>query len=48
MDFVKTFLAVASAIIITGIVLDEIGQGRLGTSAQMIALKATHGYGAGA
>lgn len=45
-ESLKTFGLMILAIITAGIVLDELGQGRLGKAAKDLARKVTSGYGA--
>lgn len=48
MNFMNKVFAVGIAIIGTGLLLDELGQGKLGVTLKNIALKTTRGYGVGA
>lgn len=45
-ESLKTFGVIVLAIIVTGMVLDELGKGRLGSAAKSLAQKVTSGYGA--
>ena len=45
-DSLKTVGFMILAIVVTGIILDELGQGRLGKAAKGLAQKVTSGYGA--
>ncbi|MDD5692251.1 MAG: hypothetical protein PHP10_03635 [Candidatus Omnitrophica bacterium] len=45
-ESLKTFGFMILAIVFTGIVLDELGKGRLGNAAKSLAQKVTSGYGA--
>ena len=46
MNFAKSILTIAAAIIVTGFILDECGKGTFGATVKSIAQKATSGYGA--
>lgn len=46
-DKLYTFLLIVGAILVTGFILDEVGnKGRLGALGQSLAKKITGGYGA--
>jgi hypothetical protein len=46
-DNLYTFLVVVGAILVTGFILDEVGnKNRLGNLGQVLAKKITSGYGA--
>lgn len=45
-ESVKTFGVIVLAIIVTGLILDELGKGRFGGAARSLARKVTSGYGA--
>lgn len=40
-----TFFSVMTAILVTGILLDEAGKGTFGTTVKNVAVKVTSGYG---
>lgn len=48
MQFLKTVLAVSAAIVVTGLLLNELGKGKAGAFPQSLAKNITAGYGAGA
>lgn len=48
MNLIKQTLAFSFAIIVTGLLLNELGKGKAGALAQSLAKSVTAGYGAGA